>query len=157
MEGNPVFGIMQPINGMPVVLLSVGMPKLSKGPPPDELVGVREALSTNLRAYIRVKYGAIPETSAAERVGKATGVGKNTVLRALGKGPTDADIRLDTLVRLAMHFGVAAQDLIHDHSKLAARALRHSDGSKKKNNETARDQRISSDVDRASLQRRRGA
>lgn len=129
------------------------MPKVSKGPPPDELVQLRAVLASNLRAYITVKYGSdTPETTAAAEIGSATGLGKNTVLRALGKGGDDIDIRLDTLVRLALHFGAGPRDLLHDYGSSKAQKK----VAKTRTTNTARDQGVASEVGRASLHGRRG-
>jgi hypothetical protein len=132
------------------------MPKVRKGPPPEELVRLRAALASNLRAYITVRYGSgVKETGAAEDIGRATGLGKNTVLRALGKGGDDIDIRLDTLVRLALHFDATAHDLLHDYGRPTAAKRKDVSASHKSNNERARTEGPESEGSRASLQRRR--
>lgn len=127
------------------------MPKQSKRPPSRELVQLRAALALNLRAHMAAKYGRQePQTTAAIKVGDATGLGKNTVLRALGKGADEVDIRLDTLVRLAQHFEVTPLDLLQDYSIPTAPRTRP------KPRSMARDQSKDADVDRAELRRGRG-
>lgn len=96
------------------------MPKQSKGTAPPELLKLRETLAANLRAYMVVKYGPdTADTAMAADLGSKSGVGKNTVLRALGVTPSDSDIRLDTLVRLAKNLGAAPIDLLRDHASKA--------------------------------------
>lgn len=159
-EGNPVFGIVQPINGITADLLFAAMAKRLKGPPPDELVQLRAALATNLRAHIAANphMRGLPETAAAEKLGKLAGVGKNTILRTIATGADEderGDLRLDTLVKLAAFFGVSAQELLKDHSKPHALASRRIARANKKIDQQARAEGSSSEVDRAPLQRSR--
>lgn len=94
------------------------MAKPPKGPALPELIRLRAVLAYNLRAHMGIKYGRdAKHTTIAEQIAAKTGVGKNTVLRAIRKNTKDAesDMRLDTLVRLADHFNVDAIDLLHDH------------------------------------------
>lgn len=130
------------------------MPRLPKGPAPEELIVLRGALASNLRAFITARYGSgTPETAAAEMVGKATGLGKNTVLRALGSTSDDVDIRLDTLVRLARHFDATALDLLRDYGKpTGSRKTGRTNQNKKAVRAEGKDSE-----ERASLQRRRSA
>jgi hypothetical protein len=153
-ESNPVFGITQPNGGMLTLVLSAGMSKRSKRPPPESLLNLRAALASNLRAHIAAKYGKAPQTAAAEEIGQITGIGKNTVLRALGKGSEEADIRLDTLVRLAEHFQVSATDLLQDYGRPPAPRPRRAATNP---NERARTEGTDSETARASLQQRRRA
>jgi hypothetical protein len=101
------------------------------------------------------------ETSAAIEIGRISGVGKNTVLRALGKGMTDereaGDLRLDTLVRLANFFGIGAEDLLRDHSRpMSMRGRVITTRAHNKHNDRARTEGKDAE-DRASLHRRRRA
>lgn len=146
-----MYGIAQPITGMTPLVHSPVMPRLPKGPAPEELLVLRAVLASNLRAFIVAEYGSkMSETAAAETIGKATKLGKNTVLRALGSTSDDVDLRLDTLVRLARHFNATALDLLRDYGKPAAIRRDHS------RTKTARAEGMDTEK-RAALQRRRSA
>lgn len=132
------------------------MPKVPSGPIPDDVLSVRKALEINLRAYMRVTYPGMAETAAASIIGKASGVGKNTVLRALNKGDY-IDIRLETMVKLAMHFGVTLYDLIHDSSSAGGKSARKAARSPSKTQLTGRDERKEAEIERPPLQRARRA
>lgn len=151
-----MFGITQPNRGMFLSIVLADMPKRSKRLAPEPLLRLRAALASNLRAYIAVKYGrGVTETAAAADIGEATGLGKNTVLRALGKGGDEVDIRLDTLVRLALHFGAEANDLLHDYGRANVSAMRGtSRTNQKENNNKARAEGKDSDAP-AELRRNR--
>lgn len=65
-----------------------------------------------------VRYGRdAAETVIAEDIAAKIGIGKNTVLRALGKGEEGSDLRLDSLVRLANFFGASPTDLLQDYRR----------------------------------------
>lgn len=157
-----MFGITQPIRGILAALSCGPMARTPKGPAPEPLVDLRAALAVNLRAHMAAnpQVRGMAETAAAIEIGRLTGIGKNTILRALGKGVSDdgekGDLRLDTLVRLAMFFGVSAQDLLLDHSSPGAARTHRRRANNTKNN-SARAEGSASEVERAPLQRRRGA
>lgn len=101
------------------------------------------------------------ETAAATEIGRRSGVGKNTILRALGKGNADeketGDLRLDTLVRIANFFGVGAEDLLRDHSRPhGARGRKSTSWANNKHNERARTEGKEAE-ERAPLHRSRRA
>lgn len=124
-EFNPMFGITQPNNGIDASLWSVSMAKESKQEATNELLDLRAALASNLRAYVTVKYGPdAADTTVAEDIQRKIGVGKNTVLRALGVAKSDSDLRLDTLVKLASYFGTSASALLQDHHRSARKGQR---------------------------------
>jgi len=151
-----MYGIKQPINGMLIPVACFDMPRMRKGPAPKELLQARAALAANLRAHLAANHKTrdLSETAAAEAIGRATGIGKNTVLRALGSAADEVDIRLDTLVRLAIFFGISALELLRDHS---LPAVRKAPRSIERQQQPARDQRKEADVERASLHRSRRA
>jgi hypothetical protein len=138
-------------------LLSAGMARTRTGPPPEELIQLRAVIATNLRAHMNITCRGMSETAAAAAVGKASGVGKNTVLRALRKGGDEKDLRLETLVRLANYFGISAQELLIDPRISPGRAQGRVVPGHRKIQETARDQRMDAEVDRAVLRRARRA
>lgn len=137
------------------------MAKRLKGPPPEALVQLRSALATNLRAHIagNQQVRGLPETAAAEKLGKLAGVGKNTVLRTLdienAEDEERGDLRLDTLVKLASFFGVTAQDLLRDNSKPHALASRRIARATKRIDQQARAEGSASEAERAELRRNR--
>lgn len=160
-EGNPIHGITQPINGIYSALSLVPMAKTPQGPLPEELLQLRAALATNLRAHLAAneKVRGLSETAAAVEIHRQTGVGKNTVLRALGKGGGDdedkGDLRLDTLVKLAVFFGVAAEDLLRDHSRPKMAVTPKTTSATRKELARARTEGSDSEAVRASLHRHR--
>lgn len=147
-----MFGITQPNNGIRTPLTWVRMPKASKGPAPPELIQLRDSLAANLRVHMNIKHPELSETAAAERIGKASGVGKNTVLRAIGKGTDEGDVRLDTVVKLAIYFKVNTLDLLRDYGKPTHFQQRRARTSTAR----ARPEGSVSEGSRASLQRGRG-
>jgi hypothetical protein len=146
---------------MSASVLSAGMARTTKGPPPEELLQLRTALAMNLRAHMAANEAVrdMPETAAAIEIGRRSGIGKNTILRALGKGKGDdedrGDMRLDTLVKLAMFFGVAAQDLLRDHSRPRMVGTSKSTSAVRKEHARARTEGSNSEADRAGLHRHR--
>lgn len=161
-QSNPIFGITQPNYGMRSAVFSARMPRRSKGPPSAQLVRVRAALAINLRAHIAAHpvLRGLDDTPAAEELNKLTGVGKNTILRALGRVKTDdddskGDARLDILVALATFFGVRVEDLLRDHSH-SSHSRKSAAKANNKHNESARAEGKDAE-NRAPLQRRRSA
>lgn len=153
LKGNPMFGITQPNKGIHRPLMCGRMPKMSKGPAPDELLQLRDALAANLRVHMNIKFPELSETAAAERIGRDSGVGRNTVLRAIGKGSDDSDVRLDTVVKLAIYFKVSTLDLLRDYGK--PRTVQPS--RPRTGHALARAEGSLSEADRAPLQRHRRA
>lgn len=154
-----MFGINQPINGMPIPLLCPAMPKQSKGTPPAELVQLRIALAVNLRACIgtHAETRGLAETAAAEKISKTSGVGKNTILRALRDDDVaddeKNDVRLDTLVKLALYFGVSPQVLLRDPFR--SKTTTDQTLPARKDHARARTEGATSESDRAALHRHR--
>lgn len=155
-----MYGITQPINGILARISLVGMAKPPTGPPPEELHQLRVALATNLRSHIAAdpRTKGLAVTPAAEEISRLSKVGKNTVLRALNPPRIDdekaIDIQLETLVRLAVFFGVSAQDLLRDHTRANRSVARRQIGTTTKTNSRARTEGKDSDV-QASLRRSR--
>lgn len=133
------------------------MPKERKEPPSEALLRLRETLARNLDAHMaaNAQLQGLAETAQAMKIAELTGVGKNTVLRALGKAGGDdkdrGDMRLDTLVKLADFFGTTPQQLLRDpRSRPTLDAPR-------RERARARTEGSDSEADRAALQRHRRA
>lgn len=108
-DSNPVFGFMQPSNG---VSLSIGSQSMAGRPPkasvPTSEIG--QTFAENVAALLPVTFPeALNETAQIKALGKASGVGRETIRHAIRGGRSPS---LDAVASIARGLGVTINDLL---------------------------------------------